>query len=102
MARKFRISAAPMLPFDFEYTLEMYKHAADRRWGYFALPILNGDRLVGKVDARADRKASVLRVNAIHKDVRFDRPMTKAVKAELAALASWLGLRHVEPTSGSI
>jgi uncharacterized protein YcaQ len=59
--------------FDFEYTLEMYKPAAKRRWGYFALPILHGDRLVGKLDAAADRKASVLRVNAIHEDVKFTR-----------------------------
>src|SRR5213078_2156872 len=51
--------------FDFEYTLEMYKPAAKRRWGYFALPILHHDRLVGKVDAIAHRKAGVLRVNAI-------------------------------------
>ena len=59
--------------FDFEYTLEMYKPAAKRRWGYFALPILHEDRLVGKLDAIADRKASVLRVNAIHEDVKFTR-----------------------------
>ena len=83
--------------FDFEYTLEMYKPAAKRRWGYFALPILHHDRLVGKVDAKADRKGSVLRVNAIHEDVKFTRGMTKAVEAELEDLASWLGLTAVEP-----
>ena len=78
--------------FEFEYTLEMYKPAAKRRWGYFALPILHGDRLVGKLDAIADRKASVLRVNAIHEDVKFTRAMTKDVRAEVDELASWLGL----------
>jgi len=83
--------------FDFEYTLEMYKPAAKRRWGYFALPVLHGDRLVGKVDATADRKASVLRVNAIHEDVKFARTITRAVQAELEDLASWLGLGAVEP-----
>ena len=55
----------------------MYKPAAKRRWGYFALPVLHDDRLVGKVDATADRKASVLRVNAIHEDVKFTRAMTQ-------------------------
>jgi uncharacterized protein YcaQ len=82
--------------FDFEYTLEMYKPAEKRRWGYYALPILHHDRLVGKVDATADRKASVLRVNAIHQDATFTRAMTKAVRAELGDLASWLGLESVE------
>jgi uncharacterized protein YcaQ len=81
---------------DFEYTLEMYKPAAKRRWGYFALPILHVDRLVGKLDAAADRKASVLRVNAIHEDVKFTRAMTTAVQAELEDLASWLGLSAIE------
>jgi uncharacterized protein YcaQ len=84
--------------FDFEYTLEMYKPAAKRRWGYFALPILHYDRLVGKLDAVADRKASVLRVKAIHEDVKFTRPMTKGVQAELENLASWLGLSAIEPS----
>jgi uncharacterized protein len=82
--------------FDFEYTLEMYKPASKRRWGFFALPVLHGDRLVGKVDAVADRKASVLRVHAIHEDVKFTRTITKAVQAELEDLASWLGLDAVE------
>ena len=77
--------------FDFEYTLEMYKPAAQRRWGYFALPILHDDRLVGKVDAKAERKASVLRVNAIHEDMKFTRTMTKAVQTELEDLACGSG-----------
>jgi uncharacterized protein YcaQ len=81
--------------FDFEYTLEMYKAAAQRRWGYYALPILHEDRLVGKVDAVADRKASVLRVNAMHEDVPFTRLMKAAVRAELDDLAAWLGLAGV-------
>ena len=82
--------------FDFEYALEMYKPAAKRRWGYYALPILHEDRLVGKLDAVADRKASVLRVNAIHEDVKFTRAITKGVRTELDDLASWLGLSAVD------
>jgi uncharacterized protein YcaQ len=82
--------------FDFEYTLEMYKPAPKRRWGYFALPVLHHDRLVGKVDALADRKTSRLRVNAIHEDVRFTAAMAKHVRAELEALTAWLGLDAVE------
>ncbi len=78
--------------FDFEYTLEMYKPAAKRRWGYFALPILYGDRLVGKLDAIADRKAGVLRVDATHEDVSFSEAMTTAVGKEIADLAAWLDL----------
>jgi len=78
--------------FGFEYTLEMYKPENQRRWGYFALPILHGDRLVGKLDARADRKAGVLRVNAIHEDVKFTKTIAKAVRKEIDDLASWLGL----------
>jgi uncharacterized protein len=78
--------------FGFEYVLEMYKPAAKRRWGYFALPILHGDRLVGKLDAAADRKAGVLRVHAIHEDVPFTRAIAADVDAEIDALAGWLGL----------
>ena len=47
----------------------MYKPAAKRKWGYYALPILYADQLVGKLDATADRDAGVLRVDAIHRDV---------------------------------
>jgi uncharacterized protein YcaQ len=78
--------------FDFDYRLEMYVPKAKRRWGYFALPVLHQDQLIGKVDATADRQKSVLQVHAIHQDVRFTRATGTAVQAELDALASWLGL----------
>jgi len=84
--------------FDFEFTLEMYKPKAKRRWGYYALPVLHHDRLVGKVDAAADRKTSRLQVHAVHQDVPFTPVMTKAVRAELQALAGWLGLADVQVT----
>ena len=83
--------------FDFDYILEMYKPAAKRRWGYWAMPILHGDELVGKLDATADRKAGVLRVNAIHPDTEFTPPMEAAIDAELHDLADWLGLPLERP-----
>ena len=78
--------------FGFEYVLEMYVPRAKRRWGYFALPVLHGDRLIGKIDATADRRAGVLRVDAVHPDLRFTKAITRAVDAELDALAAWLGV----------
>lgn len=84
--------------FEFDYQLEMYKPAAKRRWGYFALPILYGDRLVGKLDATADRRAGVLRVNAIHQDVVFTNTMTAAVDREIRDLADWLELDLTMPS----
>ena len=78
--------------FDFEYIVEMYKPAAKRRWGYFALPILHGHRLIGKLDAVADRKAGVFRVAAIHEDEPFAPEVTAAVNAEIRDLGAWLGL----------
>jgi uncharacterized protein YcaQ len=78
--------------FGFEYGLEMYKPKAKRRWGYFALPVLHEDRLVGKVDATADRKRGVLDVHAIHQDVPFPATISTAVQQELDDLAAWLGL----------
>jgi uncharacterized protein len=81
--------------FEFDYVLEMYKPRPKRRWGYFALPVLDHDRLVGKVDAAADRDASVLQVHTIHQDVPFTRPMVTAVDTQLQGLARWLGLERV-------
>ncbi|WP_234383279.1 DNA glycosylase AlkZ-like family protein [Streptomyces dysideae] len=83
--------------FGFEYQLEMYKPAAKRRWGYFALPVLYGDRLVGKLDATADRKAGIFKVNATHEDEPFSKDMTAEVGHEIADLARWLDLELIRP-----
>jgi uncharacterized protein len=82
--------------FEFDYQLEMYKPAAKRKWGFWALPILHGDRLIGKLDATADRKAGVLRVTAVHEDVPFTRPVAAAVHREIADLAEWLALEPLD------
>ena len=79
--------------FEFDYSLEMYKPASMRVWGQFALPILHGDRLIGKVDARSDRDSGRFIVHAIHEDEPFDRATRSAVDAEIESFAGWLRLR---------
>lgn len=79
--------------FEFEYALEMFKPATKRRWGYYALPVLVGDRLVGKLDATADRDAGLLRVHALHEDAPLTGAERDAVTAEIEDLARWLDLR---------
>ncbi|TQJ16065.1 DNA glycosylase AlkZ-like family protein [Kribbella jejuensis] len=81
--------------FEFDYQLEMYKPVAKRRWGYFALPILHNDRLVGKLDAMSDRKAGVFRVDAIHEDEPFSKTLMAAVQREIRDLAKWLQLELI-------
>lgn len=83
--------------FEFDYQLEMYKPAAARRWGYWAMPVLVGDRLLGKLDATADREAGELVVHALHEDEPFDRATRAAVHDEIDSLATWLGLDAVLP-----
>jgi hypothetical protein len=84
----------------FDYQSEIYKLVAKRRWGYWALPILYGDWLVGKLDA-ADRTYGVLRVSAIHRDVPFSGATAAAIQQEIRALADWLGLDLRLPTGSS-
>lgn len=76
--------------FGFEYQLEMYKPVEQRRWGYYALPVLYGDRLVGKLDAAADRAEGALVVRALHEDEPFADEVAAAVWAEVEDLARWL------------
>jgi len=78
--------------FEFDYQLEMYKPAAARRWGYWAMPVLHGDRLVGKLDATADPAAGLLRVDALHEDEPLSASARTAVEHEIRSLAALLEL----------
>jgi uncharacterized protein len=78
--------------FAFDYQLEMYKPAARRRWGYWAMPVLYGDRLVGKLDASADHAVGVFRVRALHLDVEPSTTLDREVERELRDLARYLDL----------
>jgi uncharacterized protein YcaQ len=81
--------------FGWEYRLEMYTPAAERRWGYFALPVLHGDRFVGKLDAATALGDGVLRVAAVHWDVDPTAALRDGVRREIRSLAATLGVEAV-------
>ena len=86
---------------DFDYRWEVYVPAAKRRWGYYVLPLLYGDRFVGRIEPRIDRKAGVLRILGLWWEDGFDpldgaNPGLAAAVAEaLRAHMAFAGLRRV-------
>jgi uncharacterized protein YcaQ len=82
--------------FDFDYVLEIYVPVAKRRWGYYVLPIVHGERIVGRADTKADRDAGVLRVPALHLEPGAGEVDLAAAQAELGELAAWLQLDAVD------
>ncbi len=83
--------------FGFDYRIEVYVPAPQRRYGYYVLPVLVGDELVGRVDLKADRKASTLRVaGAFVEPGRDAHEVARAATEELHALRAWLHLEALD------
>jgi uncharacterized protein YcaQ len=83
--------------FGFAYRLELYVPAARREHGPYALPILDGDRLIGRLDAVLDRRAGILRLRGAWAEPDAPADATDRVAAAIRDLATWLGAGAVEP-----
>ena len=82
--------------FDFEYRIEVYVPEPKRTYGYFVLPLLLGDRIVGRFDLKSDRKTSTLQVRGAYVEPGADPDaVAAAAAAELDTLRGWLGLDRV-------
>jgi uncharacterized protein len=82
--------------FGFHYRMEIYVPKAARRYGYYVLPILHGDRLVGRVDPAMDRRSGRLVVHALHAEPDAPEAAGPAVAAALQDLASFLGADGID------
>ena len=89
--------------FGFDHRLEIYVPPAQRRWGYYVLPILHRERIVARADAALDAGAGLLRVHALHRepDVRRSAALDRAVARALERLAAWRGAAGVSVTRGA-
>ena len=83
--------------FDFHYRIEIYTPKEKRKFGYYVLPFMMNGEMVGRVDLKADRAKGILQAHSVHTEKGVKRSViNEALNAELAAMATWLGLEQVQ------
>jgi len=82
--------------FGFRFKLEIYSPADKRQYGYYVMPILHGERLIGRIDPLYDRKSRTLRIKAIHAEPDAPEAAGPGVAKAIRELAAWLGALRVE------
>ena len=83
--------------FGFRYRIEIFVPEAKREYGYYVFPMLEGDRIVGRIDMKAFRAEDVLRVKAVwpERGVKFGKGRTDALEAELHRMLPLAGVTQL-------
>ena len=88
--------------FAFHYRIEVFTPAAKRQYGYYVFPLMEGERIVGRIDMKADRGADVLRATAVwpEQGIKWSVARTKRLEAELDRVARFAGVGQVRFADG--
>ena len=80
---------------DFYFRIEIYVPANKRQYGYYVLPILHGDQLIGRIDPQYDRKTKTLHVNNIYAEPKAPARAASGIRKSIESLATFIGAQQI-------